>query len=133
MPNLKPWKDWLIFRWDKLKWWQWNIWDEIQLKSFTSVANNKENIFLWELYENNILINIKWIKPWSVKDISDLALFVHFAEKLNKKTTINEWIIIPNSEIKIIWEVKKTQKLLWNKAWWNSLQDIYEVTVEQIK
>ena len=133
MPNLKPWKDWLIFRWDKLKWWQWNIWDEIQLKSFTSVENNKENIFLWELYENNILINIKWIKPWSVKDISDLALFVHFAEKLNKKTTINEWIIIPNSEIKIIWEVKKTQKLLWNKAWWNSLQDIYEVTVEQIK
>lgn len=102
MPNLEPWKDWFILRWDKWRWWQWNIWDEIELKSFTSVSNKREDIFLWWNFENDTQISIIW-KDWRVKDISALAIAVNFGDILKKvEKTTNEWVILPRSTVEII-------------------------------
>jgi hypothetical protein len=101
MPNLKPWEDWFILRWDKWKYWNWKIWDEVELNSFTSVSNNKRDIFLWEWHSNDTQISILW-KEWRIKDISSLAIAVNFWDKLKAvwKTT-NEWVILPNSRVVI--------------------------------
>jgi len=99
MPNLKPWEDWFILRWDKSKYWNWKIWDEVELDSFTSVSNNREDIFLWGKSSNDTQVSITW-REWRVKDISTLAIAVNFWDKLNSiaKTT-NEWVILPNSRV----------------------------------
>ena len=123
MPNLKPWKDWFILRWDKWKWWQWKIWDNIELKSFTSVSNNKNDIFIWKIFNNDTQILIIW-KEWKIKDISSLAIAVNFWDKLKWITkTSNEWLILSNSTVKIIWRNIK-------KEW---TTDINEITVKQTK
>lgn len=99
MPNLKPWEDWFILRWDKWKYWDWKIWDEIDLRSFTSVSNNKEDIFLWGNSRNDTQISIIW-REWRVKDISPLAIAVNFWDVLNSiEKTTNEWVILPNSRV----------------------------------
>jgi len=102
MPNLTPWDDWFILRGDKSRWWQWNIWDEIELKSFTSVSNNRRDIFLWWKFNNDTQISIIW-KEWRVKDISSISIAVNFGDilkQLGKRT--NEWVILPNSRVKIL-------------------------------
>lgn len=110
MPNLKPWEDWFILRWDKSKYWNWKIWDEIELDSFTSVSNNRQDIFLWEPFNNDAQVSIIW-KEWRIKDISKLSIAVNFwvsKEELKTLTdfsgklkklprTNNEWVILPNS------------------------------------
>ena len=102
MPDLIPWDDWFILRWDKWKWWIWNIWDEIELKSFTSVSNNKKDIFLWENFDNDAMISIIW-KQWRVKDISSLAIAVNFWDVLKKiEKTTNEWVVLPKSRVRIL-------------------------------
>lgn len=102
MPDLIPWDDWFILRWDKWKWWSWNIWDEIELKSFTSVSNNKKDIFLWENFDNDAMISIIW-KQWRVKDISSLAIAVNFWDVLKKiEKTTNEWVVLPKSRVRIL-------------------------------
>ena len=102
MPDLTPWDDWFILRWDKWKWWKWDIWDEIELKSFTSVSNNKKDIFLWEKFDNDAMVSIIW-KQWRVKDISSLAIAVNFWDVLKKvEKTTNEWVILPNSRVKVL-------------------------------
>jgi len=37
-----------------------------------------------------------------VKDISSLAMFVNFAEKLRKTPTKNEGVILPNEKMEIL-------------------------------
>ena len=107
MPNLEWGKDWFILRWDKWEWWfskNWKelqVWDEINLDSFTSVSNNRNDILLWKKYWHDILVEIVW-KEWKVKDISQLAMFVNFADKLWAVKTEVEWIILPNSIIKFV-------------------------------
>lgn len=112
MPNLKPWENWFILRWDNSKYWNWKIWDTIELDSFTSVSNNRRDIFLWKKYNTDTQISIIW-KKWRVKDISILSISVNFwvskkelktlidfsgkLEKLDK--TNNEWVILPNSRV----------------------------------
>lgn len=101
MPDLTPWKDWFILRWDKSQWWNWNIWDKIELQSFTSVSNNKQDIFIWKFW-NDTQISIIW-KEWRVKDISSLAIAVKFWDKIDIiDKTINEWIILPKSKVEVI-------------------------------
>ncbi len=127
MPDLK-WD--LILRWDDWRWWL-TEWSDIPLKAFTSVSNNKSDIFLWELYWNNILVEIIW-KQWRVKDISSLAMFVQFAKKLWRTTTINEWVILPNSVVQFVSkEIKKMN--LPNIDWDITSQKIIEAVVEQMK
>ena len=132
MPNLEPWKDWFILRWDKWDWWKEEVWKEIDLEAFTSVANNKKDAFIWEDFNNNIEISIIW-KEWRIKDVSELAIAVNFwvtKEELKNITdftwklkklpkTTNEWIILPNSKVIV----------LENFQW----KDIYYTKVEQIK
>jgi len=107
MPNLEWWKNWFILRWDKWDWWHsknWKklkAWDEIDLEAFTSVSNNRNDILLWKKYWHDILIEIVW-KEWRVKDISSLAMFVNFADKLWAVKTEVEWIILPNSVIRFV-------------------------------
>ncbi len=115
MPNLKSWEDWFILRWDKWKYWDWKIWDEIELTAFSSVSNNKKDIFLWEKHDTNTQVSIIW-KEWRVKDISKLSIAVNFwvskeeleiltnfSGKLKKlPKTNNEWVILPNSIVKIL-------------------------------
>ncbi len=114
MPNLKAWEDWFILRWDKSSYWNWKIWDEVNLSSFTSVSNNKKDIFLWGSFRNDTQVSIIW-KEWRVKDISELSIAVKFwvsEEELKTLTdfsgklkklpkTNNEWVILPNSRVVI--------------------------------
>lgn len=119
MPNLKPWENWFILRWDKQKYWEWKIWDEIELSAFSSVSNNKKDIFLWEKSKNDTQISIVW-KEWRVKDISSLAIAVKFWDILDSiEKTINEWVILPNSRVVITDRFK--------------LDNINYIDVEQIK
>jgi hypothetical protein len=105
MPDME-WK--LVYRWDDWVWWIWKKWEEIELKSFTSVANGKNDTFLSK--EKNILVIVEWIK-WRVKDITSLALIPQFWGKFpNIPKTTNEWIILPNSVVKIVWKNKIKQK-----------------------
>jgi hypothetical protein len=115
MPNLKPWEDWFILRWDKERYWAWKIWDEIELSAFSSVSNNKKDIFLWEKHDADTQVSILW-KEWRIKDISELSIAVNFwvsKEELETLTdfsgklkklpkTNNEWVILPNSRVIII-------------------------------
>lgn len=118
MPNMN-WE--LVYRWDNWKWWKWNIWDEIDLKAFTSVANATEDTFLWN--QKDILVIIQW-KDWRVKDITKLALIPNFWEHFPKiPKTSNEWVVLPNSKVIIV----------WNDKWIYKWIDITEVRVKQTK
>lgn len=124
MPNLEPWKDGFIFRWDKAEYWQWAIWSELHLKDFKSVSNNTKDIFLWWNSTNDARISIVWLE-WRVKDISSLAIAVNFGDhpltKLPK--TQNEWILLPNSHVIITWKGTIEE-------WWKI---IYQIEVKQLK
>ena len=132
MPDLKPWKEWFILRWDKWEGWKKEVWEEIDLEAFTSVANNKRDAFIWDEFDTNIEISIIW-KQWRIKDVSSLSIAVNywvtkvekeiltdFSGKLKKlpKTT-NEWIVLPNSKVKV----------LYKHQW----EDIYYTIVRQTK
>jgi hypothetical protein len=119
MPNME-WE--LVYRWDSWKWWKLNIWEEIDLKAFTSVANNMQDTFLSE--NKNILVIIQW-KEWRVKDISQLAMFVNFGDKLWKTATRNEWVILPNSVLEVTWNNKV--RIVWKDF------DVDKVTLKQTK
>ncbi len=124
MPNLEPWKDGFIFRWDKADYWKWPIWSELHLKDFKSVSNNTKDIFLWWNSTNDARISIVWLE-WRVKDISSLAIAVNFGDhplaKLPK--TQNEWILLPNSHVMITWKGTIEE-------WWKV---IYKIEVKQLK
>ena len=124
MPNLEPWKDGFVFRWDKAEYWQWAIWSELHLKDFKSVSNNAKDIFLWWSSSNDAKISIVWLE-WRVKDISSLAIAVNFGDhpltKLPK--TQNEWILLPNSHVLITWKGTIEE-------WWKI---IYQIEVKQLK
>lgn len=124
MPNLEPWKDGFVFRWDKAEYWQWAIWSELHLKDFKSVSNNTKDIFLWWNSSNDAKISIIWLE-WRVKDISSLAIAVNFGDhplaKLPK--TQNEWILLPNSHVLITWKGTIEE-------WWKI---IYQIEVKQLK
>lgn len=123
MPDLKPWENWFILRWDKQKRWLWDIWSEIELKSFTSVSNSKRDIFLWEPFDNDIKVLIIW-KDGRVKDISSLAMIVNFWDKFKWVTrTSNEWVILPNSSVRIVWK-------WFEEEWWKRFN---KVITEQTK
>jgi hypothetical protein len=100
LPDLEHWKNWFVLRWDKSQWWEWKIWKIKDLKSFTSVANNIDDAFIWKFW-NDTQISILW-KEWRVKDVSNFAIAVKFWDILESidKTT-NEWIILSNSKVKI--------------------------------
>jgi len=132
MPDLKHWKEWFILRWDKWEWRKKEIWEEIELDAFTSVANNKRDAFIWDEFDNNIEISIIW-KDWRIKDVSELSIAVNywiskeelvtlndFTGKLKKlwKTT-NEWIILPNSKVVVL------ERVQW--------KDIYYTRIKQTK
>lgn len=119
MPNME-WE--LVYRWDSWKWWKLNIWEEIDLKAFTSVASNMQDTFLSE--NKNILVIIQW-KEWRVKDISQLAMFVNFGDKLWKTATRNEWVILPNSVLEVTWNNKV--RIVWKDF------DLDKVTLKQTK
>ncbi|MGE4444509.1 MAG: hypothetical protein AB7E37_05970 [Candidatus Altimarinota bacterium] len=101
MPNLKPGEDGFILRGDKGKYWNGKVGDEVELNSFTSVSNNKRDIFLGEGHSNDTQISILG-KEGRIKDISSLAIAVNFGDKLKAvgKTT-NEGVILPNSRVVI--------------------------------
>lgn len=123
MPDLKPWENWFILRWDKQKRWLWDIWSEIELKSFTSVSNSKRDIFLWEPFGNDTKVLIIW-KDGRVKDISSLAMIVNFWDKFKWVTrTSNEWVILPNSSVRIVWK-------WFEEEWWKRFN---KVITEQTK
>ena len=111
----------LVFRWDDWIWWIWNVWDEITLDSFTSVANNTDDIFNWDRI--NTIITVEW-KKGRVKDITSLALIPNFWDKFPRvPNTTNEWVILPNSKV-IVKEVKESEHQ------WRIIND---VTVTQVK
>jgi len=102
MPNTKH-VEWenivVVYRWDGWQGWLKEVGELVELKWFTSVANNTDDIIL--RWENNIRITIEG-QPWKVKDISSLAFFVNFADKINRPFTKNEWVILPNAKIEIL-------------------------------
>lgn len=132
MPDLEPWEYWYILRWDKWAGWKKEVGEEIDLESFTSVANNKKDAFIWDEFDNDIVISIIW-KQWRIKDISSLSIAVNYwVTKLEKETltdftgklqklpkTTNEWVILPNSKVVVL---ERAQ-----------LEDIYYTRVEQTK
>ncbi len=132
MPDLEPWKYWYVLRWDKWKWWKKEVGEEIDLEAFTSVANNKNDAFIWDRFDNDIVISILW-KEWKIKDVSSLSIWVNYwVTELEKETltnfsgklkglwkTTNEWIILPNSKVVVLERVQ--------------LEDIYYTKVKQIK
>lgn len=107
MPNLKPWEDGFVFRWDKEKYWQWRIWTEINLKDFKSVSNNTNDIFLWDKFKNDTRISLIWLE-WKVKDISSLAIATQFWGNplTGLDRTLNEWVLLPNARVRIIGRVE---------------------------
>jgi hypothetical protein len=107
MPNLKPWEDGFVFRWDKEKYWQWGVWTEIDLKDFKSVSNNTNDIFLWDKFKNDTRISLIWLE-WKVKDISSLAIATQFWGNPLKRLdrTLSEWVLLPNARVRIIGRVK---------------------------
>jgi hypothetical protein len=105
MPDLKPWKDWFILRWDEIKYWKWDIWDSVLLKSLSSVSDNKKDSFIWKNGKDTA-IYIIW-KKWRIKNISSLAIAVNFWDKLKViEKTNNEWVILTNSILEITWKKK---------------------------
>jgi hypothetical protein len=119
MPDLVPWKNWFIFRGDRIKYWEKNIWKQNELKGFTSVSNNKNDILLWGKFKNNTEISILW-KKWKVKDISYFAIWVHFWDIISWiSKTRNEWVILLNSKVILL------EKIQWT--------DTYYIKVKQIE
>ena len=111
----------LVFRWDDWIWWRWNVGDEISLDSFTSVANNTDDIFNWD--KINTIITVEW-KKGRVKDITSLALIPNFWDKFPQiPNTSNEWVILPNSKV-VVKEIKEVE---------NKWRKINDVTVTQIE
>ncbi len=111
----------LVYRWDSWNWWKKEKWETIELKSFTSVANNTDDTFLSD--RNNILIAIE-LKEWRVKDITQLAIIPKFWDNFPQiPRTLNEWVILPNSIVKVLWTTSKEIKWV--------LAD--EIKVKQIK
>jgi hypothetical protein len=108
MPNME-WR--LIYRWDNWVGWKKEKWEKIELKSFTSVANNVGDTFLSE--DKNILIIVDW-KKWKVKDVTSLALIPNFWDYFPQvPNTTNEWIILPNSVVKVM--KKEVTEIEWVK------------------
>ncbi|MDP2090780.1 MAG: hypothetical protein Q8K30_04240 [Candidatus Gracilibacteria bacterium] len=115
MPNLKPGEDGFILRGDKERYWAGKIGDEIELSAFSSVSNNKKDIFLGEKHDANTQVSILG-KEGRIKDISELSIAVNFGvskEELETLTdfsgklkklpkTNNEGVILPNSRVRII-------------------------------
>jgi len=97
----------VVYRWDGWEGWLKEIWEDVELNWFTSVANNTDDIILQ--WGNNIRITIEW-QEGRVKDVSSLALFVNFADKINKPFTKNEWVILSNSIMRIVDVQKNTYK-----------------------
>jgi len=132
MPDIKLWKEWFILRWDKWEGRKKNVWEEIELDAFTSVANNKRDAFIWDEFDNNIEISIIW-KEWRIKDVSELSIAVNywvsnkelvtltdFTGKLkNLWKTTNEWIVLPNSKVIVL------ERVQW--------KDMYYTRVKQTK
>ena len=114
MPDLKPWKDWFIFRWDKLEFWRNEEWkileigESNELRIFSFCANNIDDSFIWK-FDKDIAVYIHW-KKWKIKNISKLSMWVNFWWRVIKQIdrTNNEWIILRNSKLHIY--NKKTVK-----------------------
>ncbi len=147
--------DWKTLRWDKWAWWlvknaddfkgiqnldifndidisKLKRWDEIPLNAPTYVSNNVNDIFIIpEHKKNNTLIIIKWME-WQVKDISSLAMFPRFAEKLWFREIWYEWVVKPNSLVKVE-NIKQRKKELPDWKWWKFIGTIIEVRVKQVK
>lgn len=114
MPNME-WE--LVFRWDDWIGWKWKIWEIIELKAYTSIANNENDILVWK--NTNMIIIVEWIKG-KVKDITSLALVPNYWDKIpSVKNTSNEWLILPNSSVEI------TETFQWKNK--------YYIKVKQIK
>ncbi len=110
-----------IYRWDSWNWWLKDIWDDIELKAFTSVADNVWDTFLSS--EKNILVIADW-KKWRVKDVTQLAIIPNFWDRFPQiPNTTNEWVILPNSTVRVI--NKTNESIEWI--------DIEKVEVKQIK
>jgi len=151
LPNL-PWKS---LRWDEWGWrlvknaddykWSRNLdifndidinklkrWDKIPLEAPTSVSNNINDIFLIPEHKNkHTYVIIKWLE-WSVKDISSLAMYPNFAEKLGSREIWYEWVIKPNSLVEVE-NIKQRKKELPDWKWGKIIETIIEVKVKQIK
>lgn len=151
LPNL----DGQTLRWDKWAWWivdnpdsfDWiqnleilnNIdvkklkkWDNIPLHAPTYVSNNINDIFIIpEHSKSNTLVIIKWME-WQVKDISSLAMFPNFAEKLGYREMWYEWVMKPNSLVEVD-SIQQKKKELPDRKWWKFLATVIEVQVKQVK
>ncbi len=127
MPDLKPWENGFILRGDKWEGWKKEVWKEINLEAFTSVANNKKDAFIWDEFE----IYIIW-KEWRIKDVSKLSIAVNFwvpkeeleilidfSGKLKKlPKTNNEWIILPNSKVVVL------ERYQWIETYYTKVKQI---------
>jgi hypothetical protein len=69
---------------------------------------------------------------WQVKDISSLAMFPRFAEKLWFREIWYEWVLKPNSLVKVE-SIKQRKKELPDWKWWKFIGTIIEVRVKQVK
>jgi hypothetical protein len=85
----------VLLKWDSAKYWQ--PWKPIELKWYTSVANNIDDTFV---KNTDSLIEMQ-ILPWKAKDISSLASYKHFATEMWKPNLVatHEWIILRGSEV----------------------------------
>jgi hypothetical protein len=84
----------VLMRWDSAK--RRQPWKPIELKWYTSVANNTNDTFV---NRKDSLIEITTV-PWRAKDISDLAAYKHFAKEMwePEMATKHEWLILRNSQ-----------------------------------
>jgi len=107
-------------------------WDNINLYAPTYVSNNVNDIFIIpEHSKNHTLVIINWME-WKVKDISSLAMFPNFAEKLWYREIWYEWVVKPNSLVEVE-SIKQVKKELPDWKWWKFIGTIIEVKVKQIK
>lgn len=85
------------FIWDSHNFWWLKKWDTKTLDWFTSASNPPTEPF-W----NNGTYQITVINATQAKDISDLAFFVQFAQKINKTNTPQESLFLPWTKIEIL-------------------------------
>lgn len=85
------------FIWDSHNFWWLKKWDTKTLDWFTSASNPPTEPF-W----NNWTYQITVINATQAKDISDLAFFVQFAQKINKTNTPQESLFLPWTKIEIL-------------------------------
>jgi len=133
MPNMRntvewweeSWKLVIVYRGDA--WWGWiqSVWEVIELKAFTSVANNTDDALIFP--GSNIFITIEWLQ-WKVKDITSLALVPNYWKNININPTTNEWVILPNTKVEILnigtWARINTKR---------KIIDTIEIKVQQIQ